>query len=170
MFSGEVLIKKFIIVIVFNKMIIISMSMFIVREIAQLLLLIINFFEHRVATIYYGTTRYVISSERLPALRASMATVRDDASEQQCLRIGDTILLYLRDRCGYVYSELSGLVACVNCFSAIHTFSNIRSSKHNRVTVFPVLGEQQKSAFERRDSCACAAEGDPGFPNIGCKL
>ena len=32
----------------------------------------------------------------------------DTSSQQRCLRIGDTILLYVRDRRGYVYSELSG--------------------------------------------------------------
>ena len=40
-----------------------------------------------------------------------MAALQGESAQQRWLHVGDTLLLFLRTRRGYVYSELSGLVA-----------------------------------------------------------
>ena len=96
-----------------------------------------------------------------------MAALQGESAQQRWLHVGDTLLLFLRTRRGYVYSELSGLVAIERAWERFWACLFLQcSSQHNYVTVFP---EQLNSdTLDRKESVVAAPseDADPFFPNI----
>ena len=75
-------------------------------------------------------------------------------SEERYLKIGDTVLLYVSEPSGYVYSELSRYLkiqqACIfSCIRYYYCYSSV----YNLVSVFPADQDTREN---------------PAFPNVAC--
>ena len=77
-----------------------------------------------------------------------------EVSQQQSLKIGDTVLLFVREQFGYVYSELTRFTNGTINFYLWYKFIPLHSSAHKYVSVYKVEPN---------------AEKDPNFSNIARK-
>ena len=89
----------------------------------------------------------------MPASYYKMADA-SEVSQQQSLKIGDTVLLFVREQFGYVYSELTRFTNGTINFYLWYKFIPLHSSAHKYVSVYKVKPN---------------AEKDPNFSNIARK-